>query len=313
MRSIRQLLATAALLALGLCALLACPLSSRAEDSRHSLCLMLESAATANDLPLAFLARVIWRESRFDPNAVGPLTRSGARAQGIAQFMPGTAAERGLGDPFDPVQALPQAASFLSQLRQEFGNLGLAAAAYNAGPARIQGWLAGTRSMPSETRAYVQAITGRSVEDWAKAGSVDMVVPNTDCGELIASLQHEPHGFFYELEKRVETALAKPWGVELAAGFSRERVLEIYARLMKKLTDLIGAHDPIVTSMLLRSRGTHPLYQARIGADTRAAADRLCGQIRGAGAACIVMRIQQQPAARRHANSAREISQIAAP
>src|SRR5690242_16108586 len=127
MRSIRQRLASA-LVALGMASLLAG--NARGEDSKHALCLMLESAAKANDLPLPFLARVIWRESHFNPRAVGPLTRSGLRAQGIAQFMPYTAAEQGLTDPFDPVQALPQAATFLRQLRDQFGNLGLAAAAY---------------------------------------------------------------------------------------------------------------------------------------------------------------------------------------
>ena len=72
---------------------------------------------------------MIWQESRFQPDAVGPVTRSGARAQGIAQFMPGTASERRLLDPFDPVQALPKSAEFLDELRNQFGNLGLAAAA----------------------------------------------------------------------------------------------------------------------------------------------------------------------------------------
>lgn len=287
MRSIRQCLAVA-LVALGAASPVAG--TAHAEDSKQSLCLMLESAARKNDLPLPFLARVIWRESRFNPNAVGPVTRSGARAQGIAQFMPYTAAERGLGDPFDPVQALPQAASFLRQLRKEFGNLGLAAAAYNAGPARVQGWLGGTRTMPAETRAYVQAITGRSIDEWAKAGVVEMVIPKQDCPELVASLQGGEHGFFYELQKRVETALAKPWGVALAAGFSRAHVLDLYARLMNKLAALIGPHDPVVASSVLRSRGTQPFYQARIGAETRQAADRLCGQIRSAGTACIVVR-----------------------
>ncbi len=114
--------------------------ATQAQNARQSLCLMLESAADANQLPLAFFARVIWRESRFDPNAVGPRTRSGEHAQGIAQFMLGTAAEHGLDNPFDPIQALPKAAAFLSRLREQFGNLGLAAAAYNAGPARIEGW-----------------------------------------------------------------------------------------------------------------------------------------------------------------------------
>src|SRR5262249_31078357 len=107
-------------------------------DVRESLCLMIESAARAQNLPLEFFARVIWQESRFQPGVVGPRTRSGDRAQGIAQFMPRAAAERGLLDPFDPVQALPKSAEFLRELADQFGNLGLAAAAYNAGPGRLR-------------------------------------------------------------------------------------------------------------------------------------------------------------------------------
>src|SRR5262245_7183275 len=81
-----------------------------------SICLMIESAARDHGLPVEFFARVIWQESRFRADAVGPMTRSGHRAQGMAQFMPGTAAERGLLDPFDPVQALPKSAEFLKEL-----------------------------------------------------------------------------------------------------------------------------------------------------------------------------------------------------
>ena len=121
-------------------------------DLRESVCLMIESSARANNLPLEFFARVIWQESRFQPGVVGPRTRSGERAQGIAQFMPRTAAERGLLDPFDPVQALPKSAEFLRELADQFGNLGLAAAAYNAGPQRVRDWLSGRRTLPAETR-----------------------------------------------------------------------------------------------------------------------------------------------------------------
>ncbi|HEY5278999.1 MAG TPA: lytic transglycosylase domain-containing protein [Pseudolabrys sp.] len=275
-----------------LVAILAATATGRAaEQPRQSLCLMLESAATANKLPLPFLVRVIWRESRFDPKARGPSTRSGARAEGIAQFMPGTAAEHDLADPYDPVEALPKAAAFLAALRDEFGNLGLAAAAYNAGPARVQGWLDGARTLPGETRAYVRAVTGRDADDWAKDGAVTMVVPKSDdCLTLVASLEQGPSRFFYELEQRVATAIGKPWGIELAAGFSRARVLAAYAKLMDHVSAVVGTHDPIVTGRVLRSRGTRPLYQARIGADTRQAANAICTRIRRAGEACVVMR-----------------------
>src|ERR1700688_2577104 len=137
-------------------------------QTQQSVCLLLESASRANGLPVEFFVRLIWRESRFRPTAVGPSTRSGKHALGIAQFMPATAAERNLLDPLNPIEALPKAAEFLKDLRQQFGNLGLAAAAYNAGPRRVREWLAGSGPMPSETRGYVQAVTGASVEQWAK-------------------------------------------------------------------------------------------------------------------------------------------------
>jgi transglycosylase-like protein with SLT domain len=266
------------------------------KPSQSAMCLMLDSAATAHDLPVEFLTRVIWRESRFNPQAVGPLTRHGKRAEGIAQFMPGTAAERDLDDPFDPVQALPKAAAFLRDLRGEFGNLGLAAAAYNAGPQRVRDWIAGTRTLPDETRRYVQAITGHSADEWAQAGADKITSTPTDCTALMASLRESPSNFAYELERRVKAAMSKMWTVELAAGFSRARVLSDYARLMTSLSTVIGSHDPVITSSVLRSRGTRPLYQARIGADTRASANSLCASIRKAGAACIVMRVAAQPA-----------------
>lgn len=254
-----------------------------------SICLMLDSAATASHIPVAFLTRIIWRESRFHADAIGPRTRSGQHAQGIAQFMPMTAAERDLPDPFDPVQALPKAAAFLRNLADRFGNLGLAAAAYNAGPQRVSDWLAGIRSLPEETRQYVLGVTGRSADEWAKAGDVRLQTKAT-CEQTVGSLGQAPGAFAYELEKRVGTAVGKPWGVELAAGFSRVRVLARYARAMKRLSEVIGDQDPVITKAVLRSRGTDPLYQARIGVDTRRAADDLCSRIRKAGAACLVLR-----------------------
>lgn len=140
--------------------------AAQASSSHNSICPMLEIVAQSNQLPLEFFARVIWQESRFQSDAVGPVTRYGERAQGIAQFMPETAAESGLLDPFDPLQALPKSAAFLGKLRDEFGNLGLAAAAYNAGPQRVRDFLAGLQGLPEETRQYVLAVTGRPVEDW---------------------------------------------------------------------------------------------------------------------------------------------------
>ena len=261
--------------------------------TREAICLMVESAARANDLPLEYFARVIWQESRFQSDAVGPVTRSGQRAQGIAQFMPGTASERRLLDPFDPVQALPKSAEFLNELREQFGNLGLAAAAYNAGPRRVQDWLAGSGPMPRETRNYVAVITGSSVDEWAKAGRGAKPPPSsppTSCRELMALLKRAPNPFVTQLEQHVELAAAKLWGVQLAGGFDRNRALAMYARAVKGLSAIIGDRDPSLLSSVIRTRGTRPFYQVRIGADTRPEADDLCNRIRHAGGACFVLR-----------------------
>jgi hypothetical protein len=262
-------------------------------DTREAMCLMIESAAKAEDLPLEFFARVIWQESRFQSNAVGPVTRNGQRAQGIAQFMPGTANERRLLDPFDPVQALPKSAEFLAELRGQFGNLGLAAAAYNAGPRRVQEWLAGSGALPQQTRNYVLAITGTSVDDWARADKNSKLpdrAPTSSCRELMALLTRAPNPFVTQLEQHVKLGADRLWGVQLAAGFNRDRALAMYARAMKRLSAVIGDQDPSLLGTILLNRGTRTFYQVRIGADTRPAADDLCNRIRHAGGACFVLR-----------------------
>jgi len=236
-------------------------------DVRESLCLMIESAARSHNLPLEFFARVIWQESRFEPGVVGPRTRSGDRAQGIAQFMPRTAAERGLLDPFDPVQALPKSAEFLRELAS------------------------GRRPLPAETRHYVLAITGISVDEWAGSGKREPAQkPKAGCGELMALLHRAPNPFVQKLEERVNIVAAAPWGVQLAAGFSRDHALANYASLARRYAELLTGRDPSLLSSILRSRGTQPFYQVRVGAETRAAAETLCGSIRRAGGACFVLR-----------------------
>jgi hypothetical protein len=131
------------------------------EPPKSRFCEALRQAAESSNIPIAFFARLLWQESRFRSSEV-----SSAGAQGVAQFMPATAAEVGLDDPFDPYQALPASAKFLRKLYDQFGNLGLAAAAYNGGPGRLQRWLSGRGILPRETRNYVRIITGNAVEDW---------------------------------------------------------------------------------------------------------------------------------------------------
>ena len=153
-----------------------------------SACRVVEGAANFAGVPVEILTRLVWTESRFRPDAI-----SEAGAQGIAQFMPATAAERGLVDPFDSEQAILGAAELLADLGLRFGNIGLAVAAYNAGPNRVQSWLAGTGQLPAETQAYVQAVTGRTAESWAgeqrNTSRPERSADGTSCVGITASLR----------------------------------------------------------------------------------------------------------------------------
>lgn len=142
--------------------------------SAQEVCDTLAQAAQRNDLPVPFFIRLLFQESRFKPGAV---SRTGA--QGIAQFMPKTADAVGLDNPFDPLEAIPASARLLRNLFDEFGNLGLAAAAYNAGPKKIHEWLARKSTLPKETQGYVKIITGRPPENWkvASVGTPAMRLP----------------------------------------------------------------------------------------------------------------------------------------
>jgi Transglycosylase SLT domain len=152
--------------------------------SREEICDSVADAAQAHDLPIAFLASLVWQESRFEPKAVSPVG-----AQGIAQFMPRVAAAYGVADPFDPIQALPASAKFLRELFEQFGNLGLAAAAYNAGPKRVLDWMAKRGNLPAETRTYVLNITGRPADQWVtKIDNTNFKIPARTPCQTLASL-----------------------------------------------------------------------------------------------------------------------------
>jgi hypothetical protein len=138
--------------------------------------------AIANKLPAPFFTNLIQQESGFRPDVVSPVG-----AQGIAQFMPPVASSYGLADPFEPVAALKASANLLADLLEQFGNLGLAAAAYNAGPKRVQDWMDKRRNLPAETRHYVYKITGRPAEHWANPridGSKVSFPIHADCPDL---------------------------------------------------------------------------------------------------------------------------------
>ena len=282
--------------ALLLCALAATAATGRAhaEDAANpptadDICRAVEEDAAENGLPVEFFARVIWQESRFNARAV---SRKGA--QGIAQFMPRTADWHGLADPFDPIAALSHSAAYLHELRQKFGNLGLAAAGYNAGPHRVSEWLAGKSALPGETRNYVAIITGWTADEWASPAppqTAETTIPQGIPCTRLANLILAP-----KLEAQRIAAYVPRWGAQLTANWSESRAWATYRALQKEYAALIGDREPIVLHARMPGMGMATRTIIRIGDDDRAFLQKFCGKLIAAGGACVVLRNERAAA-----------------
>ena len=260
------------------------PASTSHPPTADDICRALEQDAAENELPVEFFARVIWQESRFNARAV-----SNKGAQGIAQFMPATADYRGLVDPFDPIEALKNSARYLRDLKARFGNLGLAAAAYNAGPGRVSAWLTSRRPLPGETRNYVAIITGWTADEWASANppktsetTIPQGVPCTRLANLILAPKEQAQRM---------AAYVPRWGMQLTANWSESKAWATYRLIQKQYAALIGDREPII----IRSRGIGPdsglwRYNIRIVDDACAYLEKLCRELIAAGGACVVLR-----------------------
>ncbi len=255
----------------------------RPTPTADDICRAIEQDAAENQLPVEFFARVIWQESRFNAQAV---SRKGAL--GIAQFMPSTADYRGLADPFDPIEALKNSASYLHDLEQKFGNLGLAAAAYNAGPGRVSAFLADKRPLPGETRNYVAIITGWTADEWASPSppkTADTTIPQGVPCTRLANLILAPKD-----EARRIAAYVPRWGMQLTANWSESKAWAIYRMIQKKYATLIGDHEPIVVRSRGIGLGSALRYNIRIADDDRRYLEKFCGKLIAAGGACVVLR-----------------------
>ncbi len=124
----------------------------------YDTCNAIDVFARRHNLNRNFFARLIWQESRFNPNALSP-----ANARGIAQFIPSTAKLRGLRDPFNRADALEHSAQYLAEMVGRYGNPGMAAIGYNGGERRAAGFLEG-KGLARKTVNYVPIITGLSAE-----------------------------------------------------------------------------------------------------------------------------------------------------
>ena len=245
------------------------------------VCRTIAAAATAHGIDRGFFARLLWKESLFDATAVSP-----AGAEGIAQFMPGTAELRRLDDAFNPAEALYASAAYLADLGRAYGNLGLAAVAYNGGEARADRFVAGAGGLPDETRAYVAAITGHSAESWRDAppAAVDLALQGDDfqaaCVTLAANRSLR--------EFRSEPALL-PWGVVVAMNRDATGAERQVARLVHRHAGVLD--DETVSYTRGRRPGLPGRFTyAQVGRQTRGDADALCARLRGAGGDCMVLK-----------------------
>jgi len=264
--------------------------------SMEEICAVLADAAGEHELPLPFFVRLIWQESGFRSNVV-----SSAGAQGIAQFMPTTAEWRGLTNPHDPIQSLRKSADYLRELWQQFGNLGLAAAAYNGGSGRVQAWLEGHGGLPLETRTYVQIVTGVSIDRWRDLSddtSITTRVPaDIPCPALLAAVPAPDLIRLARPAPLVRRSTDGPvplgrggWGVIVAGDFSGARARAEFAKVQRQFRSIIGRREPTVVTRQIPGRGAAPVTTIRIDEPDRASANRLCARLRAGGANCMVMR-----------------------
>jgi len=256
----------------------------RSRSYSRDICAALGHFAETNALPPDFFARLIWKESLFRPDAVSP-----KGAEGIAQFIPSTAKLRGLNNSFDALEALGKSAEYLDVLRDRFGNLGFAAAAYNAGEGGLSNFLE-TGNLPSETRAYVLAVTAHPIEEWK------------DNPPQTLDLRLDKDKSFYDActalaDKRrlkdvefAEEGTWAPWGAQLSAHFQKSVAQRLFLATVSRMPSPLNAEKPLIQRERNRAFGNRLRYTARIGRETRAEADAVCTQIRKTGDACIVFK-----------------------
>lgn len=203
--------------------------------------------------------------------------------------MPGTARERGLTNSFQVIDALDSSASYLSELRVRFGNLVLAAAAYNAGENSLVRFLRVGR-LPLETRDYVFAITGNTAETW-RDNPPEVTAPALDDSKPFEQACRN----LADTRRMSEPVLAvsadwAPWGVQLSAHRNPSTADRLFTRAILSLPAPLDSGRALIVRQRGGNFGYRPRYAARIGKETRAEAIELCAQIKVAGVPCTVFR-----------------------
>lgn len=259
------------------------PLAIAEATFARDVCRLIENRSRWRGIDPHFIARLINAESRFSPNAVSP-----AGAEGIAQFIPGTAKRRGLENPFDPAAALTASIDFLAHLKVRFGNLGLAAVAYNAGEGAASRLISGG-GIPLETENYVYSITGRAAEAWRKPDArhaIPKIASRKSFSDACPELVRKPG----RIRLAAKSAARQPWGVLISESFSRNSAVRTFNRIRKKFPAGLRNRAPMIVSVRNLSMGARRRYSARIGATSRKQAADICTSLRARSVICIVRR-----------------------
>ncbi|GGE21004.1 lytic transglycosylase [Aureimonas endophytica] len=273
------------------CGLL-CAGAARAEDKTGEkndprvaeICDLIAENAGAVGMAPEFFARLIWKESRFDESA-----RSPVGAQGIAQFMPYTAKERGLANPYDKREALHHSATYLRDLRAELGSWGLAAAAYNGGINRVKRWMQSGGRLPYETEDYVLSITALPAAWFREEKGEAEVRPLVSGVDFATACRRLPIMATRAVFGIAESAPMQPWGAQVAGSPNEAIAVRIFHKLQDRYPGVLGDIKPIVMRVRPLS-GPRRITAVRVGANSRREADGFCARLRRAGGDCVVLR-----------------------
>ena len=254
------------------------------DNALATLCGIVDTAAKGEGLPVAFLTRLIWQESGFQPDVVGTDGADGSRN---SCRTPATSAASSIRSIPWRQSRPPRRPSFRSRAairqsrprrrRLQRGPKGLA---IHRGPDRT--------SVP-DGELCPEIVTGHTAEEWkgpnADKLTPESVFPNGSCEETVAAARAGSAGTLI-----TASPFSAPWGVQISGSFSKGSALRAFARAQHDYYSVIGGMTPFVLGSVLRSRGTRPFYRVRLPAQTPSEAQKLCDRLQAVGGTCAVLR-----------------------